>query len=191
MVKGVWTSLFSGYVSDSGNLFMDKLLSKGGMLSMLNTISLIISAMAFGGTLQKVGILQYMVDGALKRAHTNGGLVATTVATCTATNLAAADQFIAITLPGGMYRDEFERRGLSRLNLSRTLEDSATLTSALIPWNTCGAYMAATLGTATLSYAPFAIFNYVCPVVAILYGYWQVGQKPLETLKGEPEAATG
>ncbi|MEE4192268.1 MAG: Na+/H+ antiporter NhaC [Halieaceae bacterium] len=191
MVKGVWTSLFSGYVSDSGNLFMDKLLSKGGMLSMLNTISLIISAMAFGGTLQKVGILQYMVDGALKRAHTNGGLVATTVATCTATNLAAADQFIAITLPGGMYRDEFERRGLSRLNLSRTLEDSATLTSALIPWNTCGAYMAATLGIATLSYAPFAIFNYVCPVVAILYGYWQVGQKPLETLKGEPEAATG
>ncbi len=191
LVKGVWTSLFSGYVSESGNAFMDKLLSKGGMLSMLNTISLIISAMAFGGTLQKVGILQYMVDGALKRARTNGGLVATTVATCTATNLAAADQFIAITLPGGMYREEFERRGLSRLNLSRTLEDSATLTSALIPWNTCGAYMSATLGVATLTYAPFAIFNIACPFIAVIYGYWQIGQKPLETLKGEAEAAPG
>ena len=93
----------------------------------------------------------------------------------------AADQFIAITLPGGMYREEYERRGLSRLNLSRTLEDSATLTSALIPWNTCGAYMAATLGVATLSYAPFAFFNLACPVIAIIYGYWNVALKPLET----------
>ncbi len=185
MIKGVWTSLFNGFTSDSGNAFMDKLLSKGGMISMLNTVSLIISAMAFGGTLQKVGILRFLVDAALKRAKTNGGLVATTVATCAATNVAAADQFIAITLPGGMYRDEFERRGLSRLNLSRTLEDSATLTSALIPWNTCGAYMAATLGVATLTYAPFAIFNLACPVIAIFYGYWHIGLKPLETLEGE------
>ncbi len=191
MLKGVWTSLFSGYESESGNAFMDKLLSKGGMLSMLNTISLIISAMAFGGTLQRVGILKYMVDGALKRAKSNGGLVATTVATCTATNLAAADQFIAITLPGGMYRDEFERRGLSRLNLSRTLEDSATLTSALIPWNTCGAYMSATLGVATLTYAPFAIFNLACPVIAVIYGYWHIAQKPLELVDGKAEAAAG
>ncbi len=190
-LKGVWTSLFSGYVSETGNTFMDKLLSKGGMLSMLNTISLIISAMAFGGTLQRVGILKYMVDGALKRAKSNGGLVATTVATCTATNLAAADQFIAITLPGGMYRDEFERRGLSRLNLSRTLEDSATLTSALIPWNTCGAYMSATLGVATLTYAPFAIFNLACPFIAVIYGYWHIAQKPLELVDGQAEAATG
>ena len=97
-----------------------------------------------------------------------------------ATNITTADQFIAITLPGSMFRDEYEKRGLSRLNLSRTLEDSATLTSALIPWNTCGAYMAATLGVATFSYAPFAFFNLACPVIAIVYGYWQVAQKPLE-----------
>ena len=187
MVRGVWTSLFSGFSSESGNPFMDDLLSKGGMTSMLNTVSLIISAMAFGGALQRVGILQFLVSMALKRAHSNGGLVTTTVLTCTATNLAAADQFIAITLPGGMYRDEFERRGLSRLNLSRTLEDSATLTSALIPWNTCGAYMAATLGVATLTYAPFTFFNLSCPIIAIIYGYWQIGQKPLE----QPEAALG
>ena len=171
---------------------MDDLLSKGGMLSMLNTVSLIISAMAFGGALQRVGILQFLVSLALKRAHTNGGLVATTVLTGAATNVVAADQFIAITLPGGMYRDEYERRGLSRLNLSRTLEDSATLTSALVPWNTCGAYMAATLGVATLTYAPFAFFNLACPIIAIIYGYWQIGQKPLEqTTDAEVEASAG
>jgi NhaC family Na+:H+ antiporter len=191
MARGVWTSLFDGFSSASGNEVMDQLLSKGGMLSMLNTVSLIISAMAFGGTLQKVGILRFLVDAALRRAHSNGALVATTVATCTATNIAAADQFIAITLPGGMYRDEFERRGLSRLNLSRTLEDSATLTSALIPWNTCGAYMAATLGVATFTYAPFALFNLACPVIAIIYGYWQIAQKPLETADGDAAPVTG
>ena len=149
--------------------------------------------MAFGGTLEKVGILRYLVSAALSRVQTNGGLVATTVGTCTITNLVTADQFIAITIPGGMYREEFERRGLSRLNLSRTLEDSATLTSALIPWNTCGAYMSATLGIATFAYLPYAFFNYLCPVIAIFYGYWHIAQKPLEHSEpiepGEPAAA--
>jgi NhaC family Na+:H+ antiporter len=158
------------------------------MTSMLNTVSLIISAMAFGGAMQKVGILQFLVKLALKRAKTNGGLVLTTVVTGAATNAVAADQFIAITLPGGMYREEYERRGLSRLNLSRTLEDSATLTSALIPWNTCGAYMSATLGVATLSYAPFAFFNLACPVLAVIYGYWHIGQKPAEAVAAEAAA---
>ena len=180
LARGVWSSLFNGYSADSGNAFMDELLSKGGLLSMLNTVSLILAAMAFGGALQRVGILKFLVEAALKRAKTNGGLVATTVMTGIATNITTADQFIAITLPGSMFRDEYEKRGLSRLNLSRTLEDSATLTSALIPWNTCGAYMAATLGVATFSYAPFAFFNLACPVIAIVYGYWQVAQKPLE-----------
>jgi len=189
LFKGVWTSLFAGFTSESSNEFMDQLLSKGGMTSMLNTVSLILCAMAFGGTLEKVGILRYLVSAALARVQTNGGLVATTVVTCTATNIVTADQFIAITVPGGMYREEFERRGLSRLNLSRTLEDSATLTSALIPWNTCGAYMSATLGIATLSYMPFAVFNYMCPVIAIIYGYWRIAQKPLEATEPEQAAA--
>ena len=184
-VRGAWTSLFAGYTANSGNVIMDELLSKGGMTSMLNTVSLILCAMTFGGCLQRVGILTYLVKAALTRVSTNGGLVTATVTTCVATNLAAADQFMAITLPGSMYRDEFEKRGLSRLNLSRTLEDSATLTSALIPWNTCGAYMAATLGVATFSYAPFAFFNLLCPVIAVLYGYWKIAQKPLESEAGE------
>ena len=144
--------------------------------------------MAFGGTLEKVGILRYLVGAALKRVNSNGSLVATTVATCVTTNIVTADQFIAITIPGGMYREEFEKRGLSLLNLSRTLEDSATLTSALIPWNTCGAYLSATLGVATFSYAPFAFFNLLCPVIAIVYGYTQFAIKPLEDVTDRPQA---
>ena len=183
MLKGVWTSLFDGFTSNSANEFMDALLSKGGMTSMLNTTSLIICAMAFGGTLEKVGILRFLVGAALNRVKSNGSLIATTVATCATTNLVTADQFIAITIPGGMYREEFEKRGMSLLNLSRTLEDSATLTSALIPWNTCGAYMSATLGIATMAYAPYAMFNYLCPIIAVIYGYWNIAQKPLEPQK--------
>jgi NhaC family Na+:H+ antiporter len=182
LLSGVWTSLFAGYTASSGSDFLNELLSKGGMISMLNTTSLILCAMAFGGTLEKVGILRYLVGAALTRVKSNGSLVATTVATCTATNLVTADQFIAITIPGSMYRDEFAKRGLSPLNLSRTLEDSATLTSALIPWNTCGAYMSATLGIATISYAPWAVFNYMCPLIAVIYGYLKIAQKPLEEI---------
>jgi NhaC family Na+:H+ antiporter len=102
------------------------------------------------------------------------------VGTCIGTNLLAADQFMAVALPGRMYRDAYPQFGLSRLNLSRTLEDSATITSALIPWNTCGAYMAATLGVATLAYAPFAFFNLACPLLAVIYGFTGFAQKPLE-----------
>jgi len=111
--------------------------------------------------------------------------VTTTVLTCMGTNILSADQYIAVALPGRMYKDEYERRGLSRLNLSRTLEDSATLTSALIPWNTCGAYMSATLGVATFSYAPFAFFNLLCPLIAIVYGFTHFAQKPLESEREE------
>lgn len=190
LARGAWTSLFAGYTAASGNVIMDQLLSKGGMVSMLNTVSLILCAMTFGGCLQRVGILTYLVKAALARVRSNGGLVTATVSTCVATNLAAADQFMAITLPGSMYRDEFEKRGLSRLNLSRTLEDSATLTSALIPWNTCGAYMSATLGVATFSYAPFAFFNLLCPFIAVVYGYWKIAQKPLEARSAKTVSAS-
>lgn len=182
LLKGIWISLFDGYSSDSGDEFLDALLSKGGMSSMLNTVWLIICALGLGGVLERTGILNYLLQLALKGARSTGALIATTVLTCIGTNVLAADQFIAVALPGRMYKDEYERRGLSRLNLSRTLEDSATITSALIPWNTCGAYMSATLGIATFQYAPFAFFNLLCPVIAIIYGYTQFALKPAETI---------
>jgi NhaC family Na+:H+ antiporter len=178
--RGVWVSLFAGYTSNSGNEFLDALLSKGGMESMLNTVWLIICALGFGGILERTGILEFWLRVALRAVRGTGSLVATTVATCISTNVLAADQFMALALPGRMYRDAYEQFGLSRLNLSRTLEDSATLTSALIPWNTCGAYMSATLGILTFEYAPFAVFNYVCPLIAMAYGFLGIAQKPAE-----------
>jgi NhaC family Na+:H+ antiporter len=180
LFKGIWISLFDGYSSDSGNDFLDALLSKGGMSSMLNTVWLIICALGLGGVLERTGILYYMLQLALKGVKSTGSLITTTVLTCIGINVLAADQFIAVALPGRMYKDEYVRRGLDRLNLSRTLEDSATLTSALIPWNTCGAYMSATLGIATISYAPFAFFNLLCPLIAIIYGFANVALKPVE-----------
>jgi NhaC family Na+:H+ antiporter len=180
LLKGVWISLFDGYTSNSGNAFLDDLLSKGGMSSMLNTVWLIICALGLGGALERTGILAYLLQLALRGVRSTGSLIAVTVMTCIGTNVLAADQFISIALPGRMYKQEYERRGLSALNLSRTLEDSGTLTSALIPWNTCGAYMSATLGVATISYAPFAFFNLLCPLVAILYGFAHIALKPLE-----------
>jgi NhaC family Na+:H+ antiporter len=182
MFKGIWMSLFNGYSSDSGNAFLDELLSKGGMSSMLNTVWLIVCALGLGGVLERTGILAYLLQLALRGVTRTGSLISVTVMTCIGTNILAADQFISIALPGHMYKDEYERHGLSSLNLSRTLEDSGTLTSALIPWNTCGAYMSATLGVATFSYAPFAFFNLLCPVVAIIYGYTHFALKPLETV---------
>lgn len=180
LLKGIWISLFDGYTSNSGNTFLDDLLSKGGMSSMLNTVWLIICALGFGGVLERTGILGYLLELALRRVKGDGSLITTTVFTCVGTNVLAADQYIAIALPGRMYKDAYERHGLSRLNLSRTLEDSATLSSPLIPWNTCGAYMSATLGVATMQYAPFAFFNLLCPLIAIIYGFTGFALKPAE-----------
>ena len=180
MVKGVWISLFNGYVSNSGNEFLDSLLSKGGMSSMLNTVWLIITALAFGGVLEKTGILKFLLSAALDRVRSTGSLITTTVFTGIGANILTADQFIAIAIPGRMFKDEYTKRGLSRLNLSRTLEDGATITSALVPWNTCGAYMSATLGVATFTYAPYAFFNLITPLIAILYGFFHIAQLPAD-----------
>ncbi len=182
--KGLWMALADGYQSDSGNADLDALLSKGGMSSMLNTVWLILCALGFGGVLERTGVLNYWLEVALRGVRSTGSLVATTVATCFTTNVLAADQFISVALPGRMFRRAYIARGLSPLNLSRTLEDSATITSALIPWNTCGAYMSATLGVATVSYAPFAFFNIACPLIAIAYGFLHFAQKPLESEDG-------
>lgn len=186
LFKGIWIALFDGYVSNSGNEFLDALLSKGGMSSMLNTVWLIICALGFGGVLERTGILNYLLTQAMRGVSSTGSLITTTVATCISTNILAADQFIAVALPGRMFKDEYQRRGLSPLNLSRTLEDSATLTSALIPWNTCGAYMSATLGVATFSYAPYAFFNLLCPIIAIAYAFLTIAIKPADNAQPLP-----
>ncbi len=180
-LKGIWISFFDGFQLNSGNEFLDKLLSKGGMSSMLNTVWLIVTALGFGGILEATGILRFLIDRALKRVSSAGSLIGSTAVACVGTNALTADQYMGISLPGRMFKDEYEKIGLSRLNLSRTIEDSATMTSALIPWNTCGAYMSATLGVATISYAPYAFLNWLCPLIAIFYGFFGLALKPKES----------
>ena len=179
-VKGLFMALADGFSIDTGDAALNELLSRGGMSSMLNTIWLIMSAMCFGGVMERTGLLQRIVDALMKGVRGTGSLITTTVLTCIGMNIVAADQYIAIVLPGRMYRIEFERRGLAPQNLSRTLEDAGTMTSALVPWNTCGAFMAATLGVPTLSYLPYAFVNLLNPVIAIIYGITHFTIRPLE-----------
>ena len=169
MISGVWTALHSGFVLESGVTVVDDLLTRGGMASMLNTIWLVVCALTFGAVLETAQLLHKLVEKVLIFANSTGSLIVTTIATCIGINIIAADQYIAIVLPGRMYRAEFKRRKLASRNLSRALEDSGTITSPLIPWNTCGAYMSASLGIATFSYLPYCFFNLVNPVIAILY----------------------
>ncbi len=178
-LKTVWTALFAGYQSNSGNPALDGLLSKGGMSSMLTTVWLIICAMCFGGVLEKLGLLQRLLQSALHLVKSTSSLIASTIATTIGTNIITADQYIALVLPGRMYRAEYEKRGLAPVNLSRALEDGGTLTSVLIPWNTCGAYMAATLGVATWSYLPYCFFNLIMPLLAISLAFIRPPQATL------------
>jgi NhaC family Na+:H+ antiporter len=192
LVRGVWLAMAKGYELDSGNALLDELLSRGGMGSMLNTVWLIMAAMVFGSSMERTGLLGRIVKSLLRGVRGTGSLIATTVATCIGANIIAADQYMAIVLPGRMYRLEFERRGLHPVNLSRTLEDAGTMTSALVPWNTCGAFMAATLGVATFSYLPYAFLNLLNPVIAILYGVFDIKIRRLEaTPAAESASATG
>lgn len=156
-----------GYLSQTGVSLVDDLLSRGGLDSMLWTVSLILCALSLGGMLEKTGILDAIATAVLKIAKGTFGVVFATISTCIFTNIVIGDQYLAIVVPGTMYKDEFRKRNLAPQNLSRALEDSATVTSALIPWNTCGAYMMATLGVSPILYLPFAFFNILTPIISL------------------------
>ena len=169
--KAIWTAFFDGYKSDTGNLVVDDLLSRGGMSSMLTTVWLILCAMILGAVLEHTGMITRLIGSLMASIQRVGSLIAATVGVCIGTNFVASDQYIAIVIPGRMLAPAYDRLGLAPAALSRTLEDSATMTSPLVPWNTCGAYMAATLGVATFDYLPFAFLNLAVPMIAIFYGY--------------------
>ena len=171
LLKGAWMALFGGFKLDSGIDAVDSLLSRGGMASMLNTVWLILCAMAFGAVMERAGLLERLIRSVLAAAKGTGTLIAATLVTTFGTNVVTADQYISIVLPGRLYREEYRRRGLAPVNLSRALEDAGTLTSVLVPWNTCGAYMAATLGVATLEYLPYALFNLINPLLALVLAF--------------------
>ena len=156
------------------------LLNRGGMDSMMWTISLILSAMIFGGVMEKTGMLQAIAGGILKIAKSTGSLVVATIVTAILMNMGAGDQYLAIVIPGRMFKEAYDERGLAPKNLSRVLEDSATLTSPLIPWNTCGAFMIATLGLAPWTYVPYCVLNLLNPLVSIFYGYTGITMHKVE-----------
>ena len=181
MIKGIWLALATGYVSSTGVEEIDSLLSRGGMESMLVTMWVVISAMSFGAVLERAGMLKRIITSILKAAKTTGSLIMRVVLSCISINIVCADQYISIVLAGKMFKAEFKNRNLHAKNLSRVIEDSGTLTSPLVPWNTCGAYMAATLGVATFAYLPFAFFNLINPVISMIYGYSGFTIEKLET----------
>jgi NhaC family Na+:H+ antiporter len=165
-----------GVASPEAEEALSSLLSAGGMSGMLNTIWLIICALSFGGVMHACGFLKRITDGLLSMVNSVGSLIATTAGTCVFFNITASDQYLAIVVPGKMYAQAFEDYDLAPENLSRTLEDSGTVTSVLIPWNTCGVAQSGVLGVAVLVFAPYCIFNWVSPLMTILYGYmgWKV-----------------
>jgi len=164
----------------TGNITVDDLLKAKGMQGMLNTIWLIVTAMVFGGVMECTGMLKKLAHSIIKLAQSTGSLVASTAATCITFNVTASDQYIAIVVPGRMFASTYRERGLAPENLSRTLEDSGTVTSVLIPWNTCGAYQSGVLGVATLAYLPYCFFNIISPFMTILYAYLNIKIRKLD-----------
>jgi len=171
---------YSGMASDTGHKLVDSLLSRGGLSSMFGTVILILCALSFGGVMERAGMLRTLAGAVLKLARGVGGLVLATVFTCLGMNVLGSDQYLAIVIPGRMYRDAYQIAGLKPVNLSRALEDSGTLTSVLIPWNTCGAFMIATLGLAPWTYVPFCFLNLLNPVISVFYAFTGITMRRLD-----------
>ena len=156
------------------------LLKSGGMLGMFNTLLLMFCAMTFSGTIESTGLLRRIGDPIVKYAQNTGSLIATTASTCLFINTTTSDQYMSIVVPGRMFADTYKEKGLAPENLSRTLEDSGTVTSVLIPWNSCGATQAAILGVATFTYLPYCFFNIISPFMTITYAYLGIKIKKIK-----------
>lgn len=183
------TVAFAGATSETGVAAVDDLLSRGGMDSMLYTVSLVIVAMMFGGVMERTNQLKVVADRILAAARSTGSLIVSTVLTSIGANLILCDQYMAIVMGARTYAQAYRERGLAPENLSRAVEDSATVTANLVPWNSGGAYQAATLGVATLAYLPFAFFCWLSPIVTIVFGLTGLTIKPLSEAGGDAAPA--
>ncbi|MGW8000441.1 Na+/H+ antiporter NhaC [Staphylococcus xylosus] len=181
------TALQTGYTIESGNKLVDELFNRGGLESMFYTISLTLVAMTFGGVLEYSGMLTALIAVILKVAKSTGSLIASVIISCIGTNFTCSEQYISIIVPSRMYINTFKDKKLHPKNLSRALEDGGTLTSVFVPWNTCGVFIASTLGVSVVEYAPFAILNYTVPIISIIFGY--IGFKIIGLDESESELA--
>ncbi|MCL8007411.1 Na+/H+ antiporter NhaC [Gelidibacter japonicus] len=180
--KGLMDAITIDTAIPTENEALKGLFTSGGMSSMLNTVWLILCAMVFGGIMDAIGALAAISKALLKLFHTTFGLFASTVASCLALNLTASDQYLAIVVPGKMYAQAYKDKGLAPENLSRTLEDSGTVTSVLVPWNTCGAYHSGVLGVDTFHYAGYAVFNWLSPFMTLLFAAFRIKIRQLSTV---------
>lgn len=186
---GVMKAMYGDIAIVTGNGIVDELLTSGGMAGMLGTVWLILSAMVFGGVMESSGLLKRIAEAVISKVKSNGSLVAATAGTTIFFNGTASDQYLAIVVPGRMYADIYKEKGLAPENLSRTLEDSGTVTSVLVPWNTCGAYHSNVLGVATGAYIPYAFFNLISPIMTVAFAYLNIKIKKLKEDKKETETA--
>lgn len=170
-LKDFVTALQVGYVSNSGNQMVDELLTRGGMNSMVSTVALIICSLFLGGVMERTGMLNAIAMKIMSIANSTGSLILSTLLTAFAVNMLAAEQYLSIVITGRIFKDVYRERNLDPVTLSRALEDSGTMTSPLIPWNTCGAYMIATLGIAPWVYVPYCFMNLISPVISCIYGF--------------------
>ena len=170
----VMDTLYQGVDVETSMPMMTELFSASGMQGMLGTVWLILAAMAFGGVMEACGNLARIMESVKSLARGFFSLVACTSGTCIVTNLSTSDQYISVAIPGRMYSDLYREKGYAQENLSRTLEDTGTVTSVLIPWNTCGAYHASVLGIGTLTYLPFCFFNLLSPVMTLLFAWFMI-----------------
>lgn len=177
--KGVLNAITTDSVIPTENETLKDLFKSGGMQKMLGTIWLIVCAMVFGGIMDAIGALARISQTLLKMAKSTLGLFASTVGSCLALNITASDQYLAIVVPGKMFAKAYADKGLAPENLSRTLEDSGTVTSVLIPWNTCGAYQSGTLGVETFDYLPYAFFNLLSPIMTLIFAAFNIKIKQL------------
>jgi Na+:H+ antiporter, NhaC family len=188
-IAAVWQAAATGFSIETGVGEIDRLVSRGGMSSMLLTVWLIIGAVTFGALLDEMGLLSRLIDPLISAARSTGRLFATVFGCALGLNVIAGDQYIALVLPTRIFRTEFARRGLHPTNLSRLAADSGTVTSPLVPWNSCGAFMSAVLGVSTLLYLPFAVFNIASPLLSVAFG--ATGFTILRDAKGGEPVASG
>ena len=180
----------SGYVSQSGVESVDELLSRGGLMSMMETVALIMCALCFGGIMESTKMLEVIARNLLRLVKGTGTLVATTIFSCIGMNAVASDQYIAIVIPGRMYKNAYDQQKLHPKNLSRALEDAGTLTSPLIPWNSCGAFMWATLGVYPLAYLPYAFLNLTNPLISLFYGFSGITMEKIDGTESSNESTS-
>lgn len=179
----IMSQMIYGFDITTGNGMVDLLLNRGGMLEMMNTISLVICALAFGGALKSTGCIETITEVILGACKTRGSVMTANVISCIAMNFLTADQYMSIVIPSQMFKDIYAKLNLHPKNLSRLLEDSGTVTSGIVPWSTCGAFYYSTLGVSALFYFPYCFMAYITPIITLAIAFTGFTLTPLDTSK--------